>query len=341
MRFSLKARAAACATVCVFVCVAGAAIAASAGAASSDDAAFVAAEAWVFSKARSPDPSAPHTASTQSNPDKILRVPGSTRRYTSGELSTNFNAPDWFPQDHPRPPRIVLHGTKPVWACGACHYPNGEGDTTSAMLAGLPKAYILEQVAAFREGERRPPDPEMPEEARNLDKADLQQAADYFSNLKLHPIRRIVETTSVPKTHWDGFVLAPDRDGAREPIGERIIEVSDDQKLYDLGDERVGFVAYVPPGSIEAGAKIAAQGRGSASACESCHAANLQGADLPGIGIAPPLAGRSPTYLARELILFRLGRRTNPGAAPMRTEVSHLTLQDMIDVAAYAGSRKP
>jgi cytochrome c553 len=50
---------------------------------------------------------------------------------------------------------------------------------------------------------------------------------------------------------------------------------------------------------------------------------------------------RSPTYIVRELIRFRLGQRTNPGAAPMRFEVSHLTLPDMIDVAAYAASRKP
>ena len=330
------------AAVVFSVLAADASMGATNGGTTSSDAAIHAAEAWAFSKAQSPDPSVPK-ASQAAKPamSQSLHVPGSTRRYTFGELSTNFNAPDWFPQDHPPPPRVVLHGPKPVWACGACHYPNGQGDTTSATLAGLPKAYILEQVAAFRDGERRPPDPDMPEEARNLDKGDLQKAADYFSSLKLHPIRRVVETTSVPKTHWDSFVLAPDRDGAREPIGERIIELSDDQKLYDLGDERVGFVAYVPPGSIEAGAKIAAQGHGSAPACESCHGADLLGADLPGIGIAPPLAGRSPTYLARELILFRLGRRTNPGAAPMRTEVSHLTLQDMIDVAAYAGSRKP
>lgn len=306
----------------------------------SSTAEIVAAEAWAFPQEQSSDPSAPVQAQ-QSAPNAAMRVPGSTRSYTSDELDGNFVAPDWFPQDHPPAPHVVLFGRKPAWACGACHYPNGEGDTASPTLAGLPKAYIIEQIKAFRDGQRSPPDPSMAEEARNLNNADLQQAADYFSSLKLPPIRRVVETATVPRTHWDIFVHAPDRDGAREPIGERIIEISNDQKLYNLGDERTGFVAYVPPGSIEAGEKIAANGTGVAPACESCHGARLQGADLAGIGIAPPLAGRSPTYIVKELILFRLGKRTNPGAAPMRAEVSQLPLKDMIDVAAYAASRKP
>ncbi len=306
----------------------------------SSTAEIVAVEAWAFPQEQSSDPSAPVQAQ-QSAPNATMRVPGSTRSYTLSELGSNFVAPDWFPRDHPPAPHVVLFGRKPAWACGACHYPNGEGDADSATLAGLPKAYIIEQIKAFRDGQRIPPDPSMAEEARNLDDADLQQAADYFSNLKLPPIRRVVGTATVPRTHWDNFVHAPDHDGAREPIGERIIEISNDQKLYDRGDERTGFVAYVPPGSIEAGAKIAAAGTGAAPVCESCHGASLQGADLAGIGIAPPLAGRSPTYIVKELILFRLGKRNNPGAAPMRAEVSRLTLKEMINVAAYAGSRRP
>jgi cytochrome c553 len=303
----------------------------------SPDAAIRAAEAWVFSKEQSPDPSAPKSSQApKPDPHEVLHVPGSTRSYTVGEMGSLFFAPDWFPQDHPLAPHVVLHGRKPAWACAYCHSPDGGGDTTSPTLAGLPKAYIFEQIAAFRDGQRSPPDPYMSKEARNLDNTDLQQAADYFSTLKFHPIRRVVETPSVPKTHWQGFVLVADHDGAHEPIGERIIEMPDDFKLYDLGDEHSGFVAYVPPGSLERGAVIAVKGEGSAAACESCHGASLQG-----VGDIPPLAGRSPTYIARELILFREGKRTNPEAAPMQREASALTLPEMIDVAAYAASRKP
>lgn len=304
---------------------------------------FHAAEAWAFSRPKSPDPSAPRARDP--DPRQVMRLPGSTRSYTRGDLGTNLVAPDWFPQDHPPAPHVVLFGRKPAWACGACHYPNGAGDTTSATLAGLPKAYILEQIAAFRNGERGQSAPkaaqEMAREARNLDDADLQQAADYFSSLKPPAIRRVVETATVPRTHWDGFALAPNRDGAREPIGARIIEVPEDQLHYAWGDERTGFVAYVPPGSIARGAVIAAQGVGPVAPCQSCHGAQLKGQTTPGVGIAPPLAGRSPTYIAKELILFHLGERTNRSAAPMRAEASALTVPEMIDVAAYAASRQP
>jgi len=137
------------------------------------DAAIRAAEAWAFSEPQSPDPSAPRAQ--QPDAQQVMRIADSPRSYTLGELSSNFLAPDWFPEDHPRAPHVVLYGRKPAWACGACHYPNGEGDTTSPTLAGLPKVYILEQIRAFRDGQRRPPDPSMAEEARNLDEADLQQ----------------------------------------------------------------------------------------------------------------------------------------------------------------------
>jgi len=104
----------------------------------------------------------------------------------------------------------------------------------------------------------------------------------------------------------------------------------------ELRDTRFGFVAYVPPGSIARGAVIASKGTGKAKACEACHGLTLHGA-----GNIPPLAGRSPTYIVRQLILFRTGGRANDAAAPMRLEASHLTSQDMIAVAAYAASRKP
>jgi cytochrome c553 len=177
----------------------------------------------------------------------------------------------------------------------------------------LPKLYILEQIAAFRAGERGLGGPltahDMFDEARTLTPTDLQRGVDYFSGTPFVSRVHVVETASVPKTHWKYFVQVPDQGGAREPIGERIIETPANFHDYEYG---AAHVAYVPPGSIARGALIAAKGAGSVAACESCHGASLEGADMPGIGIAP-----------------------------MRAEVSHLTLRDMIDVAAYAASRKP
>ncbi|MGH8113589.1 MAG: c-type cytochrome [Rhodanobacteraceae bacterium] len=299
----------------------------------SSNAAFINAEAWAFPVF--PPPPDPHAPKPDSS--KALHVAGSPVSYTQAQLDGMDDA-DWFPQDHPPAPHIVKVGRKPARPCAECHTISGTGVPATADLESLPKAYIQEQLAAFHAGQRGMGGPatahDMVEEARALTSSDETQAIDYFSATKFVPRVHVVETATVPKTHWKYFVLKPDKSGAREPIGERIIETPVDFNDYSLSDGRVGYVAYVPPGSIEAGEKIAARGVGAAPACESCHGAKLQG-----VGDIPYLAGRSPTYIARELILFREGKRINPGAEPMRTEVSHLTLKDMIDVAAYAGSR--
>jgi len=299
------------------------------------DAEFRMAMAWAFPLNPEPDLRAPA-------PDmhKPLHVPGSRRTYTRAQYAGMLGAPDWFPQDHPPMPQIVARGRAPAWACAFCHQPNGQGRPENAALAGLPAAYIVEQVHALRSGERNGRQllsvQLMASEARQLSDSDLRLAADYFARLTFSSRTKVIETATVPKTHWAHFMLALDPSGVREPIGSRIIEVPTNMELTELRDTRSGFIAYVPPGSIARGALIAAKGVGAGPACESCHGANLQGA-----GIIPPLAGRSPTYIVRELILFRTGQRSNPEAAPMRLEASQLNIKDMIDVAAYAASQKP
>jgi cytochrome c553/ketosteroid isomerase-like protein len=305
------------------------------GAAAVADAEVRAAMAWAFPLNPPADPQAPA-------PDmhRPLHVPGSARSYTLADYDDMHSVPDWFPQDHPPMPRIVAHGDATAWACAYCHLPNGQGRPENAPLAGLPAAYIVEQVEAFRSGARGTGRPEtakyMPAEARYVTNSDLKAAAAYFSSLHYRPWTRVVETAEVPKTHIAHWMLVADADGAREPIGKRIIETSTDVERTELRDPRFGFVAYVPPGSLARGAAIARAGVGSAPACESCH-----GADLRGVGVIPPLAGRSPTYMVRELILFRLGERANPTAAPMRMLASQLSLSDMIAVAAHAASLEP
>ena len=100
-----------------------------------------AAMAWAFPLNPPPDPDA-------RKPDmhKSLHVPGSARSYTLADYDDMFGAPDWFPQDHPPMPNIVAHGSGAAWACAYCHLPNGQGRPENAALAGLPVAYIAEQV---------------------------------------------------------------------------------------------------------------------------------------------------------------------------------------------------
>lgn len=320
--------------------MAGASAAAMQSAPRSSTAEIIAAEAWAFPLRDTPDPSVAKVTQ-MSAPDAraAAHVMGSTQVYTRAQINP-FNPPDWFPQDHPPMPQIVARGREPAFACAYCHMPDGESDPAGAPLAGLSKTYMLEQVAAFRTGARGssafPSIRAMVAQAHAVTDSDLHQAAEYFSKLRFVPRTRVIETLDVPGTHWDGFVLVPDKDATREPLGKRIVELPVHVPDYLVRDNRGGVVAYVPRGSVQRGAAIAVKGVNTAASCESCHGPGLQGQ-----GDIPYLAGRSPTYIVRELILFRLGQRSNPGAGPMQVEAAQLTLQDMIDVAAYAASRKP
>ena len=120
---------------------------------------------------------------------------------------------------------------------------------------------------------------------------------------------------------------------AREPIGERIVEVPEDFRLTELRDPESGFVAYVPPGSIRRGQMLTHQGN-STLPCTACHGPNFKG------GIGPALAGRSPSYLFRQLFDIKAGTRRGPAVVQMQPEVAHLNNADMIAIVAYLASLK-
>ena len=296
---------------------------------------IAAAKSWAF-------PSNPASSAAPAPPDDkiLLHLPGSAQAFTQVQIGNLFVAPDWWPQDHPPMPQIVARGRDPAWACAYCHLPGGQGRPENAALAGLPADYIVEQVLTLRSGARTSGSAEMakfmPVEARNVTDADLRLSAEYFSQLRFKPWTRIVESASVPKTCFAHFMLVPIRGASSEPIDHRIIEIAQKLERTERRDERSGFIAYVPPGSIARGKRLATAVGGKTQACIACH-----GADLRGVGNIPPLAGRSPTYLVRQLIQFQDGSRGGPAAAPMQQVAATLALDDMIAVAAYAASRKP
>ena len=82
----------------------------------------------------------------------------------------------------------------------------------------------------------------------------------------------------------------------KEPIGARIIEVPEHPDRTELRDPRSGFIAYVPTGSLARGEALVMTGAGKTTACGICH-----GIDLKGLGPVPGLAGRSPSYTARQM----------------------------------------
>ncbi len=65
------------------------------------------------------------------------------------------NPPDWKPDWHRPMKPVVAQGVKPeVNACGMCHRAEGTGGPENASLAGLPAAYIIQQMANYKSGAR-------------------------------------------------------------------------------------------------------------------------------------------------------------------------------------------
>jgi cytochrome c553 len=307
---------------------------------------------WPICGARSADAETPPPWAFAANPPgltpppddgSVKRVPGSAQEFTLTQIRDLYRPPDWHPEDHPPMPEIVGRGRNPgVYACGYCHLPNGLGRPENASLAGLPASYIVQQMAEFKSGARKSSAPHLLPQAFMLAVAaaagdtDIAQAAQYFSSLKPQRWITVIETESVPKTEVKGWMLVEAQGGVREPIGERIIEMPQHLERTELRDARSGFTAYVPMGSLAKGAALVTGAAGKRVACTLCH-----GQDLRGLGPVPALAGRSPSYIVRQLYDLQRGTRNGNWAALMKTAVAQLTLEDMVAIAAYAASLAP
>jgi cytochrome c553 len=275
---------------------------------------------------------------------KLKHVPNSTATYSLGQLRDLFMAPDWHSEDHAPMPDVVMHGRKPsVYACGFCHRADGPGGPENSSLAGLPAAYIIQQMADFKSGVRKTSMPQrlppqlMTSLAKAVTDAEVAAAAAYFSALKPKQLIRVIETNTVPKSYVAGWFLAVVNAGDTEPIGQCIIEVPVDLEQFEHRDTHSRFIAYVPVGSVQAGQTLAITGRGDKTIqCRTCH-----GPELKGTETIPGIAGRSPSYIFRQLYDFRQGTRTGINSALMKHTVAKLTDGDMLSLAAYTASLTP
>src|SRR5215470_8578236 len=154
------------------------------------------------------------------------QMPGSARKYTQAQIDSFFDAPDWYPEEHPSMPPVVAHGVEPkVQACARCHLPSGDGHPESSSLAGLPAPYIIRQVAAFRNGERKGVRATtMITFAKALSDDEVRPAAEYFSALKPNVWTKVIETDTVPASFiGPGAMRFASPSGGTEPIGNRIV----------------------------------------------------------------------------------------------------------------------
>ncbi|HTX59085.1 MAG TPA: c-type cytochrome [Verrucomicrobiae bacterium] len=301
----------------------------------------LAALASAFARADVPVPSWPY--GTDPAWRAAAKLPGGERVFD--ELERNlapldpYAPPDRYPNDHPPMPELVARGSKAdhVLACALCHHPDGYGRPENADLRGLRADYIVKQLEAFKNGERWSADPAkantrtMISAAKGLTHAEMLAVAAYYAGL--HPWQsheRVVESSKAPDVWSDRtgavFALAPPNNGWA-PLAHAIVEIPQDAVQSEVyHDPREIYVVYAPPGSVERGKLLAAT-----ASCGACH-----GGDLGGSEIAPPLAGRSASYIARQL--FDIQRGTRRDAPAMIAVVAHLTPDDVVDLAAYLAS---
>ena len=278
-----------------------------------------------------PDPAALHTAE---GADPAMKL-------TMRQIGDAFGPPDWFPGEHVALPDIVAHGRRPhVMACTLCHLPNGNGHPESASISGLTVPYILEQFRAFRDGARMNiRAPAMTEIALDISDAELRAAAAYFAQIPRAQQKwiRVVETSRAPANHVGaGGARFFDKGAGTVPIAPNMIyEIAEGEEV-ELRNDHVGFVDYVPMGSLAKGRIVAMGNKGAMRTCGSCH-----GDDYRGHDDAPRLAGRSAYYLIRQLADMKAGTRKGEALAKMKEIIGKLSDADILNVAAYMASRNP
>ena len=269
-------------------------------------------------------------------------VPGSDVKMTRTQIGNRFNVGDWFPNDHPKLPYIVQYGKAPdAWACGLCHLINGKGRPENAGVSGLPVAYFLQQLEDFRNDLRKTSDPRkantnvMTNIAKAMSEQEMRDAAEYFAKIPWNTQWiKVVESPTVPKTRSAAGMWMSLENKEMEPIGNRIMEMPENNELVELRDYHAegSFVAYVPPGSIKKGEALANSGT-KFTRCSVCH-----GADLRGMGPVPGIAGRSPSYMARQIYDMQQGNRKGPWVTLMQPVVDKMSGEDVVNVLAYVSS---
>ena len=314
-------------------------------------------QAVQFAPGPAPAPAAPASEELT----RKRRVPGSQIEFSIAEVRASVSRGgivDWFPEDHATPiPDIISRGPaalgKDAKACGLCHLSDGSGRPENASPAGLPAAYILRQLNDFKNDLRHSADPRkgnsntMVMLAKAMTDAEMREAAEYFAAVKWRPYVEVIETDLVPKTRIQGELFIPQAKELTEPIGNRIIEVpADIEGNQTLRNSRGTWIAYVPKGAVQKGKDLVTLGgmtvvndqimQGKTTACGTCHGIDLNGVP-PDV---PPLVGRSPSYMAREIFDIQQGARngSNSNVQLMRMVVEKLEPEDIINITAYLAS---
>jgi len=315
---------------------------------------------WAYAFSQPPKPGdthvpqamevAPPTLRPNENKDvltKLWTVTGSDKKFSRLDFRGEVY-PDWFPGDHPPMPRINTYGSESLGntrrACAACHLANGKGRPENAPPGGQPAAYTIQQLEDFANGLRYTSDPRkanthtMIRLAKGMSKEEKQAIADYYAAIPWTPWIRVVETDMVPEMELEeGNMFITEGTERTVPLAGRIIETPENELESNyLRSPRSGWNAYVPVGSLAKGKNLVTTGGGKTTACAVCH-----GPTLTGLASMPGIAGRSPSYMMRQMWDMKQGTRKGAQAQLMKPVLEKLTVEDMTNVVAYLASIMP
>jgi cytochrome c553 len=288
-----------------------------------------------------PAGSPPPPSSLPSDDKAIVKLPGTDKTMTREALRGAEEIPDWYPEDRRgQMPTVVKSSREGVRACGFCHLADGSGRPENAPVSGYHPTYFAQQMEDFKNGLRKSSDPRkgntnlMAGFARVATADEVRAAAEYFAAQPYPKRMEVVESATAPKVRLQGgmhMAIPAAEGGGMEPMKGEIVEVPEDNLRAEARDTRMGWIAYVPPGSLGKGKQLAAKHQ-----CGVCHGATLQG-----LGPVPALAGRSPSYAMRQLFDMKTGARRGPWSELMKPILTGLSTEEMMALAAYAASLAP
>ena len=165
--------------------------------------------------------------------------------------------------------------------------------------------------------------------------ADIAAASAYFAAQRPRPRVKVIERARIPRMLVKDWIYVIDSQGGEEVLGPRSIEWTLDAKRHEMRDDMMRYNVFVPPESVARGRIIVNRGLNDnvALACVICHGTRLQGS-----GEIPPLAGRSPTYMLRQLMAFQTRDQSGVNGARMQPVVAGLFIEDMMALSAYAAT---
>lgn len=234
---------------------------------------------------------------------------------------------------------MVAHSRKPdVFACGFCHRADRPGGPENASLGGLSATSIVQQMADFRSGARTTSVPQRAPPTLMIALAEPRPTRRFA---KLPPTsrrcgRKPPSGSRKPIWCWPAGSWRTQERASKSRSANESSRSPEDLQQFENRDACLRFIAYEPAGGTENGETLTTADAGKTVPCGICH-----GADLKGLGPIPGIAARSPSSVVRQLSDFQHGVRPGLRSALTKAVVAKLTVDDMVALAAYAGSLTP